>query len=79
MTAKYVSLEEVKKHIDFNTWRCYIVWINSLPTLEIDTLQRYNTAKPTDFIDTTPIIYESDKWEYIRYDDLKKLLQSNVI
>ncbi len=36
--------------------------ISSLPsdTQWIDTLQRYNTAKPTDFIDTTPIIYESE-------------------
>ena len=64
LDVRRTTLEEVKHKI------------SSLPldTQWIDTLQRYNTAKPTDFIDTTPIINESESWEYVKYSDLVELL-----
>ena len=64
MTTKYVSLEAVNE-ILMSSYASEK--INSLPTLEIDKLQRYENEKMF-------WMHESDDWEYIRYDDLKKLL-----
>ena len=64
MTTKYVSLEAVNEILMSSDAS---EKINSLPTLEIDKLQRYENEKMF-------WMHESDDWEYIRYDDLKKLL-----
>lgn len=44
--------------------------ISSLPSLNIDSLQRYDFGY--DWYE------ESDEWDWIKYDDLKKLLQDTL-
>lgn len=78
MTTKYVSLEEVilLLHTNFPLAEEEVMLRNALkdieylPTLEIDTLQRYDWDDIWDW----PEMIKEDTGEYIRYDDLKKLL-----
>jgi len=65
---------ENPKFFDHNNW--YVIWlkeardkISSLPSLDIDSLQRYYHDPEYSFM------LEDDDGEYVRYDDLKKLLQ----
>ena len=80
MTTKYVSMDEVIRlfewHRILSKWDLSIIendfiWKLKLITfLEIDTLQRYDCDDIWDW----PEMIKEDTGEFIRYDDLKKLL-----
>lgn len=69
---------ENPKFFDHNNW--YVIWlkeardkISSLPSLDIDSLWNY------DYTETwMEYVWTAWMWEYIRYDDLKKLLQDTL-
>lgn len=69
------SIESFGKSIEPDMYPTWIKTakerISSLPSLEIDSLQRYDWIIAWSWI-------KSDKWVFIRYDDLKKLLQDNL-
>lgn len=81
MTTKYVSLEEVMKILknwEWITYDCDTIEdsfdmladiVEIIPTLEIDTLQRYDTWDYS-------TMKEYDDWGYIKYSDLIDLLRS---
>jgi len=76
-----VAIREIKEHIlemeeNEDDWLLFWWWdrkwkeISSLPSLDIDSLWNY------DYTETwMEYVWTAWMWEYIRYDDLKKLLQ----
>ncbi len=77
MTTKYVSLEEVilLLHTNFPLAEEEVMLRNALkdieylPTLEIDTLQRYHQDEWCE-------VCKDKLWDYVLYDDLVELLRS---
>ena len=82
MTTKYISMKDLENFFMNKAlksrWDETVKYINlkdeilSLPSLEskIDTLQRYKST-PDDFC----TMQASWEWEYVKYSDLKKLLE----
>lgn len=76
---KFIEKKAVNKilewYSDKNHWKQFLdfIWevelsVNSLPTLEIDTLQRYEHT------DLNADMLKDDNWEYVKYSDLVELL-----